>query len=73
MTLFAVAVPVALTAGTVGSLTTFVNGTVTDANEINANFEAIRVAVSRPSAWPSTTTPRRSPRCPAAPAAPRVA
>jgi outer membrane murein-binding lipoprotein Lpp len=45
MTLFAVAVPVALTAGTVGSLTTFVNGTVTDANEINANFEAIRVAV----------------------------
>jgi hypothetical protein len=39
------AVPVWLAAGSVGTLTTFVNGTVADADQVNANFTAIATAV----------------------------
>jgi hypothetical protein len=41
----AICLPLAVLAGPVGSLTTFSNGTVADANEVNANFSAIRTAV----------------------------
>jgi hypothetical protein len=41
----ALAVPSALFAGAVGSLVTFSNGTVADANDVNANFAAVQTAV----------------------------
>jgi hypothetical protein len=40
-----VAVPVSLAASTVGSLVSFTNGTVADADEVNANFATLRDAV----------------------------
>ena len=36
----------AATGSQVGSLTTFTNGTVADANQVNANFQALRTAVN---------------------------
>jgi hypothetical protein len=39
------AVPFTLAAATVGSLASFTNGTVADADQVNANFEALRAAV----------------------------
>jgi hypothetical protein len=43
--LLAVAVPGTLFAGAVGTLNVFSNGTVADADAVNVNFEAVRVAV----------------------------
>jgi hypothetical protein len=41
----ALALPVSLLATTVGPLTVFSNGTVADADQVNANFEAMRTAI----------------------------
>jgi hypothetical protein len=41
----AITLPLAMYAGSVGSLTTFANGTVADADQVNANFAAVQTAV----------------------------
>lgn len=43
--LLAAATPLALAAGAVGPLKSFVNNTVADANDVNANFTALKTAV----------------------------
>jgi hypothetical protein len=44
--LFALALPAALYAGQVGTLASFTNGTIADADPVNANFAALRTEVN---------------------------
>ncbi len=57
-------VPVAVYAGQVTGLTTFVNGQIADANEVNANFAAVVTAVDDNDARISTLENLLGASCP---------